>query len=214
MTTRKPTHNQGTPHAPPFRHNEYPISASAPSRRTERRWLPAGLGVVWLYAYAVVWIATLLPAALVALVGQPLVLPVRHVLGLTLTAHRNPPPSIGHVLVSEGHNLPIVAWALLLGLIGAHRDARAKRVADGLLTACIIVNTLQVGAALGAYGAPLLPYVPQLPLEWGGLALGASAWLVQRRRALTVPEGLGLLALIAGVLLCAATLETVAVPHR
>jgi hypothetical protein len=187
---------------------------SAPSRRTERRWLPAGLGAAWLYAYAGVWIATLVPAVLVALVGQPLVLPVRHVLGLTLTAHRNPPPGIGHVLFSEAHNLPIVAWPLLLGLIGAHRHPLAKHVADGLLTACIIVNTLQVGAALGAYGAPLLPYLPQLPVEWGGLALGASAWLVQRRRALTVAEGLGLLALIAGVLLCSAALETVAVPHR
>jgi hypothetical protein len=51
-------------------------------------------------------------------------------------------------------------------------------------------------------------------VEWGGLALGASAWLVQRRRALTVAEGLGLLALLAGVLLCSAALETVAVPHR
>jgi hypothetical protein len=170
--------------------------------------------VAWLYAYAGVWIATLVPAVLVALVGRPWVLPVRHVLGLTLTAQRNPPPGVGHVLFSEAHNLPIVAWPLLLGLIGAHRHPLAKHVADGLLTACIIVNTLQVGAALGAYGAPLLPYLPQLPVEWGGLALGASAWLVQRRRALTVAEGLGLLALIAGVLLCSAALETVAVPHR
>jgi hypothetical protein len=187
---------------------------SSPSRGTERRWLPVGLRGAWLYAYGTVWIATLVPAVLVALVGQPLVLPVRHVLGLALTAQRNPPPGIGHVLLSEAHNLPIVAWPLLLGVIGAHRHRLAKHVADGLLTACIIVNTLQVGAALGAYGVPLLPYLPQLPLEWGALALGASAWVVQRQRALSVPEGLGLLALIAGVLLCAATLETVAVPHR
>ena len=187
---------------------------SAPSRRTERRWLPAGLGVAWLYAYAGVWIATLVPAALVALAGQPLVAPVRHVLGLALAVQRNPPPGVGHVLFSGAHNLPIVAWPLLLGAIGAHRHPLAKHVADGLLTACIIVNALQVGAALGAYGAPLLPYIPQLPVEWGGLALGASAWLIQRQRALTVSEGLGLLALITVVLLCAAVLETVAVPHR
>ena len=187
---------------------------SAPSRRTERRWLPAGLGVAWLYASAGVWIATLVPAALVALAGQPLVAPVRRVLGLALTAQRNPPPGVRHILFSEAHNLPIVAWPLLLGLIGAHRHPLAKRVADGLLTVCIIVNTLQVGAALGAYGAPLLPYLAHLPVEWGGLALGASAWLIQRHRALTVSEGLGLLALITVVVLCAAVLETVAVPHR
>jgi len=187
---------------------------SAPLERTERRWLPAGLPAAWLHAYAAVWIATLVPAALVAVEGEPLVLPVRHVLGLALTAHRNPPPSIGQILLSEAHNLPVVGWPLLLGLIGAHRHRAAKRVADGLLTSCLIINSLQVGAALGAYGAPLLPYLPQLPLEWGALALGASAWLLQRRQTLTVPEGLGLLALTAGVLLLAAALETVAVPHR
>jgi hypothetical protein len=187
---------------------------SAPSRRTERRWLPAGLGVAWLYTYAAVWIATLVPAGLVALAGQPFVAPVRHMLGLALSAQRNSPPGVGHVLFSEAHNLPIVAWPLLLGLIGAHRHRLARHVADGLLAACIIVNALQVGAALGAYDAPLLPYIPQLPVEWGALALGASAWLIQRHRALTLSEGFGLLALITVVLLCAAVLETVAVPHR
>jgi hypothetical protein len=179
-----------------------------------RRRLPEGLPAAWLYAYAAVWTATLASAAVVALAGPPLTLPVRHLLALALTAHRNPPPRVGHVLALAAHNIPIAAWPLLLGLAGAHRRRLATRFADGALLACIILNTLPVGAALGAYSAPLLPFVPQLPLEWAGLALGASAWLVQRRRALTLPEGLVWLALIASVLLCAAVLETVAVPRR
>jgi hypothetical protein len=187
---------------------------SASPERTGRRWLPAGLAAAWLHAYAAVWIATLVPAALIALAGRVLAVPVRHVLGLALTAQHNPPPDIGHALALAAHNIPIAAWPLLLGLLGAQRHRLATHVADGVLLGCIILNTLPVGAALGAYGTTLLPYIPQLPLEWGGLALGASAWLTQRHRALTVPEGLGLLALTAGVLLCAATLETIAVPHR
>ena len=183
-------------------------------RRTGCRRLPAGLPVAWLCAYAAVWTATLVAAALVALAGRALVLPVRHLLALALTAHRNPPPRIGHILALAAHNIPIASWPLLLGLMGAHRHRFATHVADGVLLACIILNTLPVGAALGAYGAPLLPYIPQLPLEWAGLALGTSGWLLQRRRALTVAEGLGLFALTGGVLLCAAVLETVAVPHR
>jgi hypothetical protein len=182
--------------------------------RTGHRWLPAGLPAAWLHAYAAVWIATLVPAGLIALAGRTLALPARHLLGLALTAQHNPPPHIEHVLALAAHNIPIAAWPLLLGLTGAHRHRLAMRVADGVLLACIILNTLPVGAALGAYGTAVLPYIPQLPLEWGGLALGASAWLTQRRRPLTVPEALGLLALTAGVLLCAAALETVAVPHR
>ena len=183
-------------------------------RRTGCRWLPAGLPVAWLCAYAAVWTATLGAAALVALAGRALVLPVRRLLGLALTAHRNPPPRIGHILALAAHNIPIASWPLLLGLMGAHRHRFATHVADGVLLACIILNTLPVGAALGAYGAPLLAYLPQLPLEWGGLALGASGWLVQRRRPLSTRERLVWLALIAGVLLCAAVLEAVAVPHR
>jgi hypothetical protein len=162
----------------------------------------------------VVWIATLVPAALVVVAEPVLALPVRRVLELELTPQRNPPPDIGHVLVLAAHNVPIVSWPLLLGLLGAHRHRLAKYGADGVLVACIIFNTLPVGAALGAYGTAVVPYLPQLPLEWGGLALGASAWLLQRRRALTALEGLGLLALIVGVLLAAGVMETAAVPHR
>ena len=58
----------------------------------------------------------------------------------------------------------------------------------------------------------LLPYIPQLPLEWAGLALGVGAWLLQRRPALTGREGLALLALTACVAARAAVIETVAVP--
>lgn len=188
---------------------------SRSSEQAARRWcLPVELPAAWSRAYAVVWAATLIPAGLVALAGSVLALPARHVLGLTLARQHNPPRELGHVLLLVAHNTPIFGWPLLLGVIGAHRHRLATRVADGLLLACIIVNTLQVGAALGAYGARVLPYLPQLPLEWGGLALGASAWLVQRRRAITVREGLVWFALIVFVLLCSAVLETVAVPHR
>jgi len=184
------------------------------ARRAARRWLPAGLPRTWLHAYAGVWLATLAATALVVLVGRPLVLPARRLLGLALSAQRNPPPQLGHVLALAVHNTPIAAWPLLLGVLGAHRHRLAMHVADGVLLACIIANTLPVGAALGAYGTAVLPYIPQLPLEWGGLALGASGWLVQRRRALTANEGIGVFVLIACLLLCAAALETVAVPHR
>jgi hypothetical protein len=187
---------------------------SPPFREGARRWLPAGLPATWLHAYAAIWIATLAPAAIVALVGRPLVLPVRHWLALALMARLNPSPEVGYVFALAAHNIPIASWPLLLGVLGAHRHRLATHIADGVLLACIIVNTLPVGAALGAYGGAVLPYLPHLPVEWGGVALGASAWLAQRRQALTVSEGIGLFVLSAGVLVCAAVIETVAVPHR
>ncbi len=183
-------------------------------RQSARRWLPAGLPATWLHAYAAIWIATLVPAAIVALVGQPLARPARRLLALALTAQHNPPPHVGHVLAVAAHNIPIASWPLLLGVLGAHRHRLATHVADGVLLACIVVNTLPVGASLGAYGEAVLPYLPHLPLEWGGLAFGVSAWFAQRRQALTVSEGIGLFLLIACALLCAAVLESVGVPHR
>lgn len=186
----------------------------SPRRRARRRWLPAGLGAVWVRAYAVVWLGALATAALVTLVGQPLILPARRLLGATLSAQHNPPPQFGHVLVLAAHNIPIFSWPLLLGAFGAHRSRFQTHVADGLLVACIFVNTAQVGVGLAAYGWALLPYLPQVPLEWVAAALGVSAWLVQRRRALTAREGFGVFGLIAVVLVCAAALETVVVPHR
>ncbi|HYM55447.1 MAG TPA: hypothetical protein VES97_08800 [Solirubrobacteraceae bacterium] len=187
--------------------------ATAELTRADRRWrLPLGLRSAWLRVYIAIWTATLGSAALVALCGAAAKAPVRGLLRLRLKP--NAAPELGHVVALASHNIPIAAWPLLLGVIGAHHRRLGRKVADVVLLTCILVNTLPVGAALGAYGTPLLSYIPHLPVEWGGLALGASAWLLQRRRALGVPEGLALLVLTTCVLLGAAVVETVAVPHR
>jgi hypothetical protein len=168
----------------------------------------------WLRAYTAIWAATVVSAALVATGGPGLTQPVRQLLGAHLTPHNTPPPNLSHILGLAAHNIPIAAWPLLLGVLGADRHRLTRQLADTLVVACLLANTLIVGAALGAYGRPLVPYLPQLPLEWAGLALGASSWLIQRERELTGRERLLWLAVTAGVLVCAAALETVAVPHR
>jgi hypothetical protein len=185
------------------------LSPAASARR-----LLGGLRAAWPRAYGAIWLATLGSALLVALLGAGAKARVRGLLGLRPDPGRNAPPGLGHILALAAHNLPIAAWPVLLGVLGAHHHRIAQRIADTAVAACILVNTLPVGAALGAYGARLLAYIPQLPLEWAGLAVGASAWLLQRRRPLAMAEGLMLTALTAAVLLCAGVLETVAVPHR
>jgi hypothetical protein len=168
---------------------------------------------VWLAAYGAIWTATLATALIVGAVG-PMKTPVRNLLRLHLHAGETRAPRLGHVLALAGHNLPIAAWPVLLGVAGAHRSQLGRHLTDTVVVAAIAANILPVAAALGAYGPPLLPYVPQLPLEWAGLALGSTAWLVQRRRALTVREGLAVLTITAVALLCAASVETFAVPHQ
>lgn len=172
------------------------------------------LANAWVRVYTALWLETLGFAAIVALGGGALVDPTRHLLALRLSARTNPAPSLGHVLELSAHNLPVAAWPLLLGAAGARGHRFARRLADTALLACITLNTLPVGAALGAYGTALLPYIPQLPLEWAALAAGAACWLAHRQEPHTAGKGLACLALIALLLVCAAVLETTAVPHR
>jgi hypothetical protein len=148
------------------------------------------------------------------LAGHPLVLALRSVLALRLSPRSNSPPDVEHVLTLAGHNIPIAAWPLLLGVLGAERHSAIRRIADVALLASTTANVLPVGAALGSYGASLLVYIPQLPLEWAALALGAGSWLVGRDRALSTRACVVFFALIVCLLLCAAVLESVAVPHR
>lgn len=188
-------------------------SCSTRPRRGGRR-LARGAGAAWLYAYAGVWAATLAAAGMVALVGGPITSATRELLGLALRRGGNPPPQLSHVLALAAHNIPIAAWPLLLGLAGAERHRLARHAADCVVVACMLANTVPVGAALGAYGTLLIAYTPQLPVEWAGLALGYGSWLVQRERPLSSRERVVWFALIVAVLLCAAAIETVVVPHR
>jgi hypothetical protein len=182
--------------------------------RSGTRSFSCEIGLSWLCAYAGVWGATLAAVGIVALVGGPLSTASRQLLGLALTPARNPPPHLVHVFVLAAHNIPIVAWPLLLGLVGADRHRVSRHVADSVVLVCTLANTMPVGAALGAYGTPLIAYIPQLPLEWAGLALGLGSWLVQRRLPISTRQRLLCLALIIAVMLAAGTLETVAAPHR
>ncbi len=184
------------------------LSASRPSTVTPP---PA---VTWLRAYAGVWGVTLVAGGIVAIIGGALAQETRRALGLKLSPTHTPAPQLSHALALAAHNLPIAAWPLLLGLAGAADHQRARRLADGLVVACVVLNAAPVGAAVGAYGTSVIAYIPQLPLEWAALALGYGSWLNQRERALRSRERLGLLAAILALLVAAATVETVAVPHR
>lgn len=189
------------------------VAAELSRPRPEARLLAAGVWRCWLAAYAAVWGVTLLCAGVVALTGGPLQEPVRGLLGLRLNPSRTVRPELAHALALAAHNIPVCCWPLLLGVIGAHRSPVGRRLADVLVAGSVTVNVMQVGLALGAYGLPLLPFVPQLPFEWAALALGATGWRLQRARPLTVRQGVSLLMVAVLLLVFAGFLETFAVPR-
>jgi len=166
----------------------------------------------WLSVYALIWAATVLLAGCVAICGGSADT-VRGLLDLHLSAAATPAPSLARVFGLTAHNLPVVAWPLLLDVGGARRSRASRGTADALLVASMTANVVPVGAALGAYGPALVAFVPQLPLEWAALALGVTAWRGVKRPRDTPHRSLGRLSLIVVLVALAASVETFAVPH-
>ncbi len=167
----------------------------------------------WVRAYAVLWGFTL-GACLVVLVvpGGPAL--ARRVLPLTLDAAHNPPPSLAGVASITVNNTLRSVWPLALGLIDLQRWRVTRLLADGAVVGNLLVSGVLVGAAVGGYGVRVLAFLPHLPLEWGGLAVGAAGWVVERQRRLTGRERPAAALLTFSVVLIAATAEIYFVPHN
>ncbi len=109
-------------------------------------------------------------------------------------------------------NLRLLAAPFALALLGFQHSGRARGFGDLVVAAVVTLNALRVGLALGRYGTELIPYIPQLPIEWLALALSACAWMSARRGA--QPRELrttALLTVLAAV--SAAAIEVLLTPH-
>lgn len=111
-------------------------------------------------------------------------------------------------------NLRVLAAPFLLWLLRLPASRLGRRAGDLLIVAIVLVNTLSVGVQLGRWRAALIPYVPQLPLEWAALAIAAGAWLTVRNGHRETRQIAYLAALTVLLLAGAATVETFATPHK
>ena len=86
---------------------------------------------------------------------------------------------------------------------------RARPILDGLLLLILAINAVLVGAALGAYGRPLLARVAaHITLELAAAAAAGAAYLHARRTRQLDPPTLGACAAAAlGLLAAGALLE-------
>ena len=87
----------------------------------------------------------------------------------------------------------------MLALLGLARSRPAAASATSWSSRSPPRNTIPVGLALGRWQGRLLPYVPQLPLEWAALATALTAWLhapagVSNPRQLAVLAGVTVVA--------------------
>ena len=174
------------------------------SSRPRRR---AGLAATTLESYCLLWLGTLLAAILAIPIAGQLrgVFAFRFALAPTGTA------SMAALIAVN--NVRAAAVPLLFAVIKIGTRRWLLIVGDVVVGASLAVNVALGGFALGAYGLGLLRYLPQWPLEWGGLALALAGWR-RARRGQGDPCELALLAIGAAMLLClAALLETYAVPQ-
>jgi hypothetical protein len=138
----------------------------------------------------------------------------RGLLHLSLTATHNPPPSVPGVISIALNNMLHSVWPLSLGLLDAQRRRFTRALADAFVTANLAVPGLLVGTALAGYGTRALPYLPHVPVEFAGIAIGSAGWLVERHRSLALRERILYAGATVVLLLLAATIETYLVPHR
>ncbi len=72
----------------------------------------------------------------------------------------------------------MLAAPFLLVLLDFPQSSLGRRAGDLIVTALTAASTIPVGLELGRWQGRLLPYLPQLPLEWAALALAVGAWLI------------------------------------
>jgi hypothetical protein len=182
------------------------IATRGGPRRTFRRW-GDGVPATVLRSYALLWIGTLLAAA----VALPFADSVRQALGHRLAPAQ--PGTVSMAVFIAANNMREATIPVLFAVLALGRRRLSVTIGDAVVGASFAANIALGGLALGAYGFQLIHYLPQWPLEWGGLAVALSAW----RRARSGRGGyseLVLLALSAATLLClAAFIETYAVPQ-
>jgi hypothetical protein len=109
-------------------------------------------------------------------------------------------------------NARVLSAPFLLALFRFRSDRRWRQLGDLLVVLLLGGNALRVGLALGRDRDALLPYVPQLPLEWLAAALAAAAWLTLRTGC-RKRTGLAYVAAVLVLVAAAAAIETICTPH-
>ncbi|MDQ6815778.1 MAG: hypothetical protein M3018_00005 [Actinomycetota bacterium] len=72
-----------------------------------------------------------------------------------------------------------VPFVLVLSRFGSGR--RSRSAGDAILALTIGTSAATVGLVLGHTGSRLLPYIPQLPVEYAAAAVAAAVWIAHRR---------------------------------
>jgi hypothetical protein len=137
-------------------------------------------------------------------------------LALAVAPHPTLHPTFGawaSILVA---NARILSIPVLLSLLGVQQHRVGRGLGDVTVIAILLLNGALAGVELGRWGLALIPYLPQLPLEWLAVGVAAGSWMTSRTPRNSGIDRRGLLAtaaLTAGLLAGAAAVEVLLTPH-
>jgi hypothetical protein len=131
----------------------------------------------------------------------------------TTPPHPTPDGGVGEAASIAAGNARVLVAPFALCLLDLPSSRLGRCVGDLLVLVLVALNTILVGLAVGRWRGQLLPYIPQLPVEWAALTIATAAWLISRdshasRRRLAILAGATSLLLVY-----AAALETWCSPH-
>jgi len=135
-----------------------------------------------------------------------------------LAAGSRPHPTLtGSVSDAIGifaNNLRVLAAPFICVALGFPDSRPGRHAGDLLVLAITALSAIPVGIELARWNTVLLPYIPQLPVEWLALSTAITTWLAARKGAVDRRTVTELAVLTASLLALAACLETWCVPHR
>jgi hypothetical protein len=122
--------------------------------------------------------------------------------------------SLGDAAGILQNNARVLAAPFLLVVLDFPHNRLGRRAGDLIVAALTAASAIPVGIELGRWQGRLLPYLPQLPLEWAALAVAVHVWISGRSGRGPTHRLMVLAVLTLALLIAAASLETWATPHR
>ena len=136
-------------------------------------------------------------------------------LGPASRPHATVHPSLGAIASILLNNLRVLAAPFILtaARFGATRASRLG--GDAIVATILFGNAVVVGLAVGRWRGALIPFLPQLPVEYLAAATAAAAWLDARRHAPARGPQLAAANAVAtiGLAAAAAAIEVLLTPH-
>ncbi len=136
-------------------------------------------------------------------------------LGPATHPHATLHPSAAAVASILLNNLRVLAAPFILVAARFERTRRSRLAGDTVVAAILAGNAIAVGLALGRWRGALVPFLPQLPLEYLAAATAAAAWLDARRCARSSGSRIAMRYAAATITLTAgaAAIEVLLTPH-